>query len=240
MIILLYYQGVFLIKLPELLFSLRAKYEKSSMFVSIQRAFIFLIPAFTIGAMALALQYFPVVFVREFISTALDGHLYGLLSVIYSATYEFAALYLVIAISYYESGAQKTQCNHVRMFSVLTSVVCYFAFLGADVFSGTFDLLQYTRMVNIFPAMGVSLVSTHLFFAFFNHKDHRFSSAFSSAIDAFLPMLLCLLIFAVTAEFISLLPGISNFHELMLFLIKKPFELRQHRTTTIKQISDTK
>ena len=135
---------------------------------------------------------------------------------------------------------KKTQCNHVRMFSVLTSVVCYFAFLGADVFSGTFDLLQYTRMVNIFPAMGVSLVSTHLFFAFFNHKDHRFSSAFSSAIDAFLPMLLCLLIFAVTAEFISLLPGISNFHELMLFLIKKPFELRQHRTTTIKQISDTK
>ncbi len=212
-------------KMPELVFYLKTKYEKCSALISIQRAFIFLIPIFTIGAMALALQNFPITVIREFIANALNGHLYKFLSTVYIVTYEFAALYLVIMVAYHESSTI-TSHNYTKMFAVLTSVVCYFAFLGADIFDESFKLLQYTRMANVFPALIVSLVATHIFFAFFNFFNrsyHRFTSTFTSALNALFSILFCILIFALLSELIGMIPGINNFNDLILYIFKNTF-----------------
>ncbi len=200
--------------------------EKSSVIASVKQAFIFLIPIFMIGACAITIQSFPVASVRNFIQNAYNGSINKFLDIVYNATYGFAAVYLVISLSYHESIA-RTVHNDARIFATVSSTVCYFAFLGLDVYTGKTDLISYTKMSNIFSALLISLAATRLFFALYRlFRGGRSShiSAFTRGMYSVFPLLCCLTVFAVAAELISMIPGVSNFNDLVTWAISSPFE----------------
>lgn len=193
---------------------------------SIRRAFSLLVPIFMIGACALTLQYFPIAAVRNFIAGALDGWIFEFLEIIYNATYGFAAVYLVLALSYEIAYSAKFHTD-VRISASLTSLICYFAFLGPDVFSGRVSLMQYTKMANIFSALVIALAATNMFSVFFrllNRRSTDMASSFVRITRSIFPSLLCLLIFTTLAMLISLIPGISNFNDLIIYALGRPFD----------------
>ena len=140
----------------------RTESKKSPILGALRRAFIFLIPVFVIGASAVALQNFPVSAVRSFFKNFAGGFIDEFLGVIYSATYGFTAVYLVLSLSYCLS-AVTTDHNDIRMYAVINSVTCYFAFLGPTVLIDTADVMRYTNISNTFPAMIVAGGITTLF-----------------------------------------------------------------------------
>lgn len=201
--------------------------EVRSVITSVKQAFTFLIPVFMIGAFALSIEYFPIAAVRQFIGTAANGWLYRLLDLIYSATYGFAAVYLVMAVSYNE--AQRVAAHtDTRLHAVMSSVACYFGFMGPDVFSGEADLLLYTKMANIFSALLISLICTRLFFVFHGwfYKKHprERTTAFERGLHAIAPFLCCLFLSACMAMLVSLIPDVCNFNDLVIKVLNKPFE----------------
>lgn len=201
--------------------------KENSIFLVIKQAFQSLIPIFIIGACALVIQNFPITAIREFVKNSLNGRLYDFFDLIYNATFGFSALYIVLAISYYESASKDVRSD-VRSFSTISTVACYFAFLGIDVLSGKANILEYTKMVNIFSALITAFVFTKLFYLFYyllnrNIKDKN-TSMFIRSLQNIFPMLICLLISSFVAFLIGLIPNINNFSDLILYLLRKPFE----------------
>lgn len=194
---------------------------------SVKQAFTYLIPVFMVGAFALSIEYFPIAAVQEFIGTAAGGRLRQISDLIYNATYGVAAIYLVLALSYYEAQRKSTRSD-TRVLAVISSLACYFGFMGPDVFSGRVSFLLYTRMANIFSALLISLICTWLFFAFDSLfcrnrlRDH--ATAFESGLYAIVPFVCCLFLSVCAATLINLIPGIVNFNDLVILILKKPFE----------------
>ena len=94
-----------------------------------------MIPIFMIGATALMLQSFPIASVRTLIQNAWGGVVNEFLGMVYTATYGFAAVYLLISLSYSISLSAVSR-GEARVLAVLSSVICYFAFLGLKVYGG--------------------------------------------------------------------------------------------------------
>lgn len=213
-------------KFADRLFRLYSGHEKNSILTSIRHAFVFLVPVFMIGACALTLQHFPVTVVREFIANAGGGIIYEFLNIIYNSTYGFAAVYLVLALSHYEALPLNLHPD-VRFFATITSTICYFAFLGPDVYSGRVALMNYTKMANVFSAMLIALAATHMFSGFYRlfnrHRSDR-TSSFVRVLHSIFPTLACLLIFTVLSWLISCIPGICNFNDLIIYLLGRPFD----------------
>lgn len=82
------------------IYNLYNKFGSIPFLIAIRRAFPFLIPVFIIGACALSIQCFPISSVRNFILTALNGKINEFLTAVYQAAYGFAAIYLVMVLSY--------------------------------------------------------------------------------------------------------------------------------------------
>lgn len=202
-------------------------HKKSALAVSVQQAFVFMIPIFMIGATALMLQSFPIASVRTLIQNAWGGVVNEFLGMVYTATYGFAAVYLLISLSYSISLSAVSR-GEARVLAVLSSVICYFAFLGPKVYGGGADLLEYTKMSNLFSALLVSLSATKLYFWFYRlfHRvkgGDRISLSVRS-IRSIFPITACLAIFAAAGLAVSAVPGIDNFNDLLALLIRRPFE----------------
>ena len=133
---------------------------KNSFFSSVRLSFLYLSPIFLLGAFSIVLQNFPIEAVRVFFATAIGGRINVFLQLLYNATYGFASVYLVIALSYVVVCAETKQ-PEIRAIAVISSLTCFFAFLGPEVFSEAARILNYTRMSNVFSALVVS---------FFVHK----------------------------------------------------------------------
>lgn len=187
----------------------------------------FLMPVFMVGAFALCIEYFPVAGFRSFIEHEFGGIIKRILELLYNATYGFAAVYLVVALSYYES--QKKQIHRdFRVFAVISSVACYFGFMGPDVFNRKADILNYTRMTNIFSALLIGYGFTHLFFRLYNafNKKHTrdCATAFERSVLAIKPFICCLTVSVTAGLLVSFIPNISNFNDLVIMLLNKPYE----------------
>ena len=199
---------------------------EGSFFASLRLSFMLLLPVFLVGACALMLQSFPVAAIREWILTAGNGTVYEFLQLIYHATYEFAAVYLVIAMAYVESRAQ-TDLTDVRALAVISATACYFAFMGPDVHSGRVSLVEYTKMANVFSAFLIAFLSTRFFFLVYRllcrgRSDHV--ATFVRVVRSVVPMVCCLAVAATVAELISLIPDVHNFNDLVVLILSKPFE----------------
>lgn len=201
--------------------------ESHSVFASLRQSFMFLMPIFMIGAFALSLEYFPITAVREFIEYEFNGRIKQVLDLLYNATYGFAAIYLVMVLSYYESQRKQLH-KDIRVFAILCSVACYFGFMGPDVYTQKADFLVYTRMANIFSALLVGFGFTHLFFffykLFYKRHIHESTTAFERGIRAVIPFLCCLTVSVTASLLINLLPGICNFNDLIIKLLNRPYE----------------
>lgn len=210
----------------EKLFKRYFKVEENSFLASLRMSFLFLVPVFLIGALTLTIQHFPVTAVREFLQTALNGKISDFLQLVYNATYGFAAVYLVISLSFVEAGS-KTERIEIRSLAVLSSTACYFAFMGPDVYNGTVGILEYTRMANVFSALIIAVFATKLFFLLYrvfyrNKSDH--TTAFVRVSRGILPLFCCVATAAAIAALISLVPEVHNFNDLVILALSKPFE----------------
>lgn len=200
--------------------------KKSPILGAIRRAFIFLIPVFVIGASAVALKNFPVEAVRYFIKNFAGGFIDKFLGVIYSATYGFAAVYLVLSLSYCLS-ALSTDHNDIRMYAVLNSSACYFAFLGPTVLVDAAHVMRYTDSANIFQAMIVACGITTLFmflYKLYNGNHAESVSSFERGIRAILPGATCICLVSLVAVAIDINPIASNFNDLLNKLLAMPFQ----------------
>ena len=201
--------------------------ENSRTFESIKRAFISLLPVFLTGATTLTLQDFPINSVREFVNGVFNGFFYHLFNTVYTATYGFASFYLVITLSYCLSQT-KTVYKDVKLFCIITAAISYFASLGKVILESDSDIVPYTNMSNIFPAMIITIISTNLFYFFyklFNRDKPEHSTTFSRSLRSIFPLAACVSIFAVTSTLISFLyDGGYNINDIILNLLAKPFE----------------
>ena len=200
--------------------------ENSRTFESIKRAFVFLLPVFLTGATTLTLQNFPINSVREFVNSVFNGFFYHLFNIVYTATYGFASFYLVITLSYCLSQT-KTVYKDVKLFCIITAATSYFASLGKVILESDSDIVPYTNMSNIFPAMITTIISTNLFFLFykfFNRDKPEHSTTFSRSLRSIFPLAACVSIFAVASTLISFSDGGYNINDIILNLFAKPFE----------------
>lgn len=199
--------------------------KKSPILGAIRRAFIFLIPVFIIGASAVALQNFPVSAVRNFFKNFAGGFIDEFLGVVCSATYGFTAVYLVLSLSYCLS-ALSTDHNDIRMYAVINSVTCYFAFLGPTVLIDLADVMRYTNISNTFPAMIVAGGITTLFmflYKLYNGKHVESVSSFERGMRAILPGMTCICFVSLVAVAIDINPIAINFNDLLNELLAMPF-----------------
>lgn len=204
----------------------RNESKKSPILGAIRRAFTFLIPVFVIGASAVALQKFPVEAVRYFIKNFAGGFIDEFLGVIYSTTYGFAAVYLVLSLSYCLS-ALSTDHNDIRMYAVLNSLACYFAFLGPTVLIDAVNVMRYTNSANIFQAMIVACGITTLFmflYKLYNSNHAESVSSFERGVRAILPGATCICLVSVVAVAIDINPIAINFNDLLNELLAMPFQ----------------
>ena len=193
---------------------------------AVKKAFTFLLPVFLIGALSLTLQHFPVTSVREFINGVWGGFFNGFLSAVYNATYGFASVYLVLALAYCVSNTMDLH-KDVKIFLILSCILSYFASLGRVVYTKNADLISYTNMSNIFPAMLSSLAATYLFRTFyklFNRNKSEHHSSFARSLHAILPLACCVASFALISTLIGLIPGIDNPNDLILKALSSLFE----------------
>lgn len=200
--------------------------ENNNTFKSIKTAFISLLPVFLTGATTLTLQDFPINSVREFVNGVFNGFFYHLFNIVYTATYGFASFYLVITLSYCLSQT-KTVYKDVKLFCIITAAISYFASLGKVILESDSDIVPYTNMSNIFPAMITTIISTNLFFLFyklFNRDRLEHSTTFSRSLRSIFPLAACVSIFAVASTLISFSDGGFNINDIILNLFAKPFE----------------
>ena len=200
--------------------------ENNNTFKSIKTAFISLLPVFLTGATTLTLQDFPINSVREFVNGVFNGFFYHLFNIVYTATYGFASFYLVITLSYCLSQT-KTVYKDVKLFCIITAAISYFASLGKVILESDSDIVPYTNMSNIFPAMITTIISTNLFFLFyklFNRDRLEHSTSFSRSLRSIFPLAACVSIFAVASTLISFSDGGYNINDIILNLFAKPFE----------------
>lgn len=203
----------------------RTESKKSPILGALRRAFIFLIPVFIIGASAVALQNFPVEAVRNFFKNFAGGFINEFLGVVCSATYGFTAVYLVLSLSYCLS-ALTTDHNDIRMYAVINSVTCYFAFLGPTVLIDLAGVMRYTNMANTFPAMIVAGGITTLFmflYKLYNGNRAESVSSFERGMRAILPGLTCICFVSLVAVAIDINPIAINFNDLLNELLAMPF-----------------
>ena len=201
--------------------------ENNHTFKSIKTAFVSLLPVFLTGAVTLAIQNFPINAVREFINSVFNGFFYHFFNTVYTATYGFASLYLVITLSCCLSQT-KTAYKDVKLFCIITAAISYFASLGKVILQSDKDIVSYMNMSNIFPAMITTIISTNLSFFFyklFNRDKPEHSTTFSRSLRSIFPIAACVSIFAVTSTLIGFLyDGGENINDIILNLLAKPFE----------------
>ena len=81
-------------------YRINTKLEKSRFLSAIKQGFIILMPIFMIGALSTLLQYFPVLTIRNFFETGLNGSINRIISLIYNSTCGFVAVYLTLSITF--------------------------------------------------------------------------------------------------------------------------------------------
>lgn len=208
------------------IYNLYNKFGSIPFLIAIRRAFTFLIPVFIIGACALSIQCLPISSVRNFILTALNGKINEFLTAVYQATYGFAAIYLVMVLSY-QYSRNLTKRMSLCVFSVISTIICYFASLGTKVLLEGQNLLEYTKMTNVFSALVITLMATKLFFIFYNLLNKNktgYESTFILGMHSLFPTVFCVVIFTLITQIFRLIPNINNFNDLIIMLLNKPFE----------------
>lgn len=203
--------------------------ENNKFLSAIKRSFIMLVPVFMIGAFVLLIQYFPITPIREFISTALNGTIYDILSGVYYATFGLVSVYLVFTLSFtYSKVFSKNEV--IRFFACINSLICYFVSLGPVVLSSGINIFKYTNMCNVFSALLISLTSVHLFFLFSDlflklfEKKQSMKNDLHIGLYSIFSIVLSALIFAIITALIGLVPDVNNFNDLVVLILSKPFE----------------
>lgn len=207
-------------------YRINTKLEKIKFLSAIKQGFVILMPIFIIGAFSILLQYFPVTAIRNFIESGLNGSINRILRLIYNSTCGFVAVYLVISITFCYSSKFSDDKNE-KIFYVLNSAICYFALLGPIILNSNLDILEYTNLNNVFPAMLVAFCATRLYYLFsrlFEKITHRKSKAlFGFSMHSILSIGSSLIIFSLIATIISY-TSVNNFNELMITIISMPFK----------------
>ncbi|HBU11834.1 MAG TPA: hypothetical protein DEB31_03655 [Clostridiales bacterium] len=189
--------------------------ENNSVFSSVKKGFVLLIPLLLIGAIALMLRNFPAEAVQQFYAGAGAG-LFDLLLYIYNATFGFISAYLVLSVSYYYSFTFHKNNFSLQVTSMIVAFLCFLATFG-----GAPELTDFGSL-GVFSAIICGLLGPKLFFAFLRlfrgkSRSHAFGADmdFRNTIIAIVPIMMCLAVFLAFHIFLNAVFGVRNLNELI-------------------------
>lgn len=210
------------------LLKLTYQLEQNSLFVSIKKGLMLLIPVLVTGSIALMLQSLPIPAVREFVEQAFGGALLEILNLIYDATFGMMAVYLLCGISFAYAATFRNSNNMFSLMAVMASLGCFIASFGTSA-DGTF---QFSNLgaVGVFTAILCAIAGTALFYWLVQKLPRAFRSyaagvdgQFREAVAMIMPLALCILIFALFHYLVRALTGQENLNTLLSSLAVKLF-----------------
>lgn len=178
---------------------------------AIRQGMVFAIPVFLLGSLALLLLNLPIDGYDEFIRRFLGGSVWGLLTCIHTATFEYMSLVLLLTISYHYG--QLLDCPHEVLIPV-AALGAFVAYAGGDLEAGIFDSDW------LFTAIVISLLSTWMFSrltkVFTGRKLHTdgADARFNMVVSSLLPMTLVLVGFALARILLVAWIGTVNFQNM--------------------------
>lgn len=192
---------------------------------ALKRSFTMMIPVFIIGAFSLVMMYFPVDSIRE----AIDGtFVFNIFQIIHYATYGIAVIYLIFSFTYrYAESFEKN--NTLRLFYIINSLMSYFIFLGPTIVMNRHESLHvvdYLNVKNIMPALIICILAANLFriiYKLMTKKRNIPNNTFEVGIWSLFPIVICVIVFGISAALIDLIPSINNFNDIITEAIGRPF-----------------
>ena len=201
--------------------------EKVKFLSALKRAFTMLLPIFIIGAFSLMMMYFPISTVRE----KIDGTLiFKLFQLVHFATYGIAIIYLIFGITYRYSEMISKNQNTLKLFYIVNSFIVYIVFLGPCILESedSFKLIrEYLDVKNILPALIICFLAINSFrftFKLITRNRSIPNHTFDLGVWSLLPIIINIFAFGFVALLIDKLPSISNFNDIVLDLIGRPFK----------------
>lgn len=201
--------------------------ENNAVLSAIKKGFLLVIPLVLTGSFALLLLNFPLPAYQAFLAGFCGGALPALLHFIIDATTGFLSLYLVLAISYYDSETRAGQNLGLRVMAMTAACACFIASFGGE--SGSLDLSCFGT-TGVFTAMVCSVAATRLFFALDTRAFRRYRSYsagndihFRSAMSAILPVAACVVVFALGNLLLQTFFHVGNLNDLISGLLFRAF-----------------
>ncbi len=221
--------------IEEFYFKIYTSIERNKLISSIRQGCVIMIPVFIIGAFSLLFQNFPIPVVKEFMLSFAGGIIFRFFGFIYEATFGFAAIYLLAAITYKYSLQITEKFTSINFIAIIVSIVSYVIFSGAKDLMGVDGievkamLLNYTDVRNIFSSMLVALISTTIFLKSYyivakKSKEIYADTEVRNTMNAIGPMIITVSVFSVIAVIIDKFTPYSGFNQLIIAGINAPFK----------------
>ena len=207
--------------------------EQSAAYKSVRRAFAMLMPIMLVGAAAVTLMNLPLKGYQDFVKSIGGGALWNALDFAQGSAFGFAAVFLVVALSYYYSG-EKGADQYERVLSCVTAFACFVASYGGtagfiNINGGNANLSSFGAM-GIFTALIACFISVNLFHKLYNMKSKNFNSYWEgvdepvkASINAIVPFAVCLFIFIAADIALRNLLGVPDVNSLIFLLIEKAY-----------------
>ncbi len=193
--------------------------ENNSIFSSIKKGFILIIPVLLIGSLSLMVLNLPIDGYRAALEELGGGVLFTILIYLYDTTFGFLSAYIVLSISYYYSFTFESRNYALRIMAMLASFGCFVATFGAA--TGEMGIGDFGP-TSVFTAIICSIVGTRLFFALcelllkkFNFKTVASDVHYKSSISATIPLALCIAAFIGLNLLIKEVFGGENLNQLI-------------------------
>ena len=146
--------------------------DQNLMLVSIRQGFIMMMPVFMIGASALMILFFPVIYIQNYVNTVLSGSLAQFLRFIFESTFGFASVFLLITVTYKYSSNITQESGIINILSCIVAIASYVSLLGlkpeitVNSVNHQAVLISVLDVKSIFSALLCSVLSTKMFLFF--------------------------------------------------------------------------
>lgn len=214
-------------RIVNIFYIINTKLNENQFIQAIKQSFTMLLPILFLGSMSLLLQNFPIDSIRNFIETAADGIIYKILTLIYTATFGFSSIYVLVIVTnrYYKVLVNRLNST---LYVIINSIISYLVLICPSVLFNGSSILNYTNMNNVFSALITSLIATNIFhfiteFLVKSNVKITFSSSFNTAMYVVLPILGTLVISLLISIPVYLGTNL-NINDFISKLIAYPFE----------------
>ncbi len=202
--------------------------EQNRVFTSIKAGLVFLIPVLIIGSIVIAVKNFPIPAFTSFLENAFDGHIVGILDLLYDSTMGLMSVYLSCTVTYCYASTFHDVKSDFKITAVIASLGCFLISFGAPM--GSFRFADFGAL-GIASAIICALAATTLLYWFSRWKLFQFSfyadgaaQQFQAVVSMIFPMMFTLVIFALFSKAVQLSTGEQNLNYFLSNLFVNLFQ----------------